>query len=285
MKRAAWSLPRRAALLVTLAGVALGLLASARPAPAAPPRAFVVLLEHGSGTPGRAQPFLDELLLVVAKQNQWPKPLGRYFSERAPALDFVQKEQPSFGILSLGAFLALKGSWSLSVVGEVVAPKAGGRQYFLVSKRAAALAACKGQPLTTTFASDAKLVDQVVAGGAFRLADFKLVEARRPLEPLKQVLRGEAACALIDDAQLEATHHIEQGQELKPIWRSAELPGMPVVAFPRADAASVQTFKQSLGELCTKAKQACTNVGIEVMRPSDAARYRAVLDAYSKSPP
>jgi len=58
-----------------------------------------------------------------------------------------------------------------------------------------------------------------------------------------------------------------------------------VVAFPRADAASVQTFKQSLGELCTKAKQACTNVGIEVMRPSDAARYRAVLDAYSKSPP
>ena len=53
----------------------------------------------------------------------------------------------------------------------------------------------------------------------------------------------------------------------------------------RADAASVQTFKQSLGEVCTKAKQACANVGIELMRPSDAGRYRAVLDAYAKSAP
>jgi len=244
-----------------------------------------VLLEHGSGTPARAQPYLDELLTVVAKQNQWPKPVGRYFSERTQALEFVQKEQPSFGILSLGAFLALKQSLSLTVVGEVAAPKAGGRQYFLVSKRQSALGGCKGQPLSTTYGSDVKLVDQVVAGGAFRLADFKLVEARRPLEPLKQVLRGEAECALIDDAQLDATHHIEQGAELKPVWRSAELPGMPVVAFPRADAASVQTFKQSLAEVCTKAKQACANVGIELMRPSDAGRYRAVLDAYSKSSP
>ncbi len=262
----------------------IALLMSVRPSPAAPPRAFVVLFEHGIAAPSRAQPYVDELLAALAQQNQWPKPLGRYFSERTPALDFIQKERPSFGMLSLGAFLALKGSLGLTVVGEVVAPKAGGRQYFLVSKRASALEGCKQHPLSSLFSADAKFVERVVAAGAFRLADFSLVEARRPLEPLKQVLRGEAECALIDDAQLEATRHIEQGGELKTIWRSAELPGMPVVAFSGADPGAVTSFKQSLGALCTKAKQACTNVGIEQLRSSDAARYKALTDAYAKAP-
>lgn len=268
---------------VALAGFVLSALAAARPALAAPPRSFVVLLEHGAGTPSRAQPYLDDLLKVVAEQNHWPNATGRYFSDRQPALAFIRKEKPDFGILSLSAFVALKGSLSLSVVGEVVAPKAGGGQYFLVSKHAGSVDGCKGQRVTTTFGADPKFVDQVVARGAFRLADFTLVEARRPLEPLKQVQRGEAECALIDEAQLEATHHIEQGAELKPIWRSVELPGMAVVAFARVDAAAVKSFKQSLGALCAKAKQACSSVGIEKIRPSDEARYRPVLDAYSKS--
>ncbi len=141
---------------------------------------------------------------------------------------------------------------------------------------------CVGQRLATTFASDPKLVDRVIARGAFRLADFSVIEARRPLEPLKQVLRGEAECALIDDAQLEATHHIEQGAELATLWKSEALPGMAVVAFPRADAASTASFKQSLGSLCEKAKQACASVGIERIRPSSEDRYRTVLEAYAK---
>jgi hypothetical protein len=281
MKRGGTARPRPQWTL-SLVGLLLFVLAAAR-ARAEVPQSFVVLLEHGVGTPARAQPYLDELLRVVAAQNQWSSATGRYFSERTSALEFIRAEKPTFGIMSLGAFLALKAELALSVIGEVVAPKAGGGQYLLVSERAKAVDACKGQRLTTLFASDPKFVDQVVARGSFRLSEFSLVEARRPLEPLKQVLRGEAACALIDDAQFEATQHIERGTALAPVWRSAELPGMAVVAFPRADAAVARSFKASLGGLCTKAKEACSSVGIEKIRPSDASRYEAVLEAYSKS--
>ncbi len=282
MKRAPSTRSRWAFGLV-LAGLVLCVLTALGPASAAAPQTFVVLLEHGAGTPSRAQPYLDELLKVVAEQNHWPNATGRYFSEGAPALDFMQKEKPAFGIISLNAFLALQGSLSLEVIGEVVAPRAGGGQYCLVSKQASAADGCKGQRVSKTFGSDPRFVDQVVARGSFRLSEFNLVEARRPLEPLKQVLRGDAACALVDDAQLEATHHIEHGAELKAVWRSAELPGMAVVAFPLAESAAVQSFKRSLGGLCTQAKEACSSVGIEQLRPSDAARYRALLDAYSRS--
>ena len=267
--------------LVGLCICAVLSLGAAAPA-AAPAHSFVVLREYGIGSANRAQPFLDQLLRVVAEQNHWPKATGKYFSERAPALTFVREEKPDFGILSLAAYLALKEPLSASVIGEVAAPQAGGKQYVLVSKQAHALADCTGHRLATTFASDAKFVDRVVAGGAFKLADFTLVAAQRPLEPLKQVIRDEADCALIDDAQLAAAAHIERGAEVRTVWRSAELPGMAVVAFPRADAAAVKSLKQSLPGLCAKAKQACESVGIALIRSSSDERYRALLAQYSK---
>jgi len=258
---------------------ALLLVAAAAPAPA---RSFVVLREYGVGSASRAQPFLDELLRAVAEQNHWPKATGRYFAERASALAFVREQKPDFGILSLSAYLALKEPLSALVLGEVSAAQAGGRQYFLVSKQAHAVEGCVGQRLATTFAADAKFVDRVVADGAFKLSGFKLVAAQRPLEPLKQVIRDEADCALIDDAQLAATGHIERGSELHTAWHSAELPGMAVVAFARTDAAAVKALRQSLGGLCAKAKQACASVGIDLIQPSTDERYRALLARYSK---
>jgi hypothetical protein len=261
---------------------ALGLSLAPALAAAPPPHGFVVLREYGTGTPSRAQPYLEQLLAVVAKQNQWPKLSGRYFAERAAALDYVHQEKPDFGIFSLSAFLSLKSSLGLSVVGEVISPKAGGTKYYVVSKHASALAGCKGHPLATTFGADATFVERVVAHGAFELKDFTLVRAHRPLEPLKQVLRDEAECALIDDAQLEATRHIEQGAELKPVWQSAALPGMAVVSFPHAGAAAVASFKRTLGGLCSSAAEACATVGIEQLKPAGEDRYRAVLDAYAK---
>jgi len=257
------------------------LLVAAGP-PVASAHSFVVLREYGAGTASRAQPYLDELLRALAEQAHWPKASGRYFSERASALAFVHEQKPDFGILSLSAYLALKETLSPTVIGEVTSAQAGGKQYFLVSKLAPDAPGCVGKRLATTFASDAKFVDRVVANGAFKLADFKLVDAQRPLEPLKQVLRDEADCALIDDAQLAATGHIERGGELHTVWRSAELPSMAVVAFPRTDAAAVKALKQALPSLCQKAKQACASVGIDLIQPSSDERYRAVLTRYSK---
>lgn len=245
-------------------------------------RVFVVLREHGSGAATRAQPYLDQLLTAVATTSGWSKASGRYFSERAPALEFIQAKAPDFGILSLDAYLALRAPHKLSVVGEVIAPKAGGLQYHLVSNKARDLAGCRGQKVATTFISDPTFVERVVARGAFKWADFKIVEAQRPLQPLKQVSRGEAHCALIDDAQLEAAKHIEEGSQLKSVWQSPKLPGMAVVAFPNADPASIKALKASLSSVCAKANGACSSVGIEQLRPTTDATYRSVIDAYSK---
>jgi hypothetical protein len=267
--------------VIALAGLCL-LTAIPTLGTAEPPHVFVVLREHGSGAATRAQPYLDQLLDAVAKKTGWSSASGKYFAERAPALEFMRSKQPQFGILSLDAYLALKASHELSVIGEVVAPKAGGLQYHLVSTKAKDLAGCRGQQLATTFVADPAFIERVVARGAFKLSEFKVVAAQRPVQPLKQVLRGEAACALIDDAQLDAAKHIEEGGKLKSVWQSTKLPGMAVVAFPKTDKASVAQFKASLASLCAAAGQACSSVGIEQLRPTTEATYRPVIAAYTK---
>jgi len=257
-------------------------LVSSAPAAADSDHVFVVLREHGSGSASRAQPYLDQMLSAVAKGSGWSHASGQYFAERAPALEFIQAKTPAFGILSLDAYLALRAPHKLSVIGEVVAPKAGGLQYHLVSVKANDLGGCRGQRVATTFVSDPAFVERVVARGAFKWADFKIVAAQRPLQPLKQVSRGEAECALIDDAQLDSAKHIEEGAQLKSVWQSAKLPGMAVVAFPKADAQSVKQLKASLSSVCAKANGACSSVGIEQLRPTTEASYRSVIDAYAK---
>jgi hypothetical protein len=123
----------------------------------------------------------------------------------------------------------------------------------------------------------------VVAGGSFTLADFTVVHTQRPLQTIKKVITDEAVCALIDDAQLAELPHLEGADGLRPVWKSAELPPMPVAAFPSAPAAERQRFQENLARLCKNDGQsACTEVGIVSLKAAGATDYAAVVAAYGK---
>ena len=121
----------------------------------------------------------------------------------------------------------------------------------------------------------------MVAGGSFTLGDFQLVTTRRPVQTLKAVIKGEAACALIDDAQLRELPHIDGSAGVKSVWKSEELPPMPVVAFSGTSSAERAKFKASLGSLCAGAgKQTCDKVGIRSISAADESRFAKVIKAY-----
>ncbi|MGH7186182.1 MAG: hypothetical protein ACREIB_07905, partial [Pseudomonadota bacterium] len=126
---------------------------------------IVVLKEHGVGNQALAQPYLDRMVALAAKQNGWAGVNGKYFTNRAAAEAFIKAETPHYGILSLPAFLALRGAHRLDVIGKVKVSLAGGRRYYLISETADDLTGCKGQRLATDHADDARFIDAVVFGG------------------------------------------------------------------------------------------------------------------------
>jgi hypothetical protein len=245
---------------------------------------ILVLKEHGVGSPTLAQPYVDRFTALVGQKNAWGSVRGQYFSSRSAARQFIAADHPQFGILSLGAFLALRGEYGLKVIGQVASTLAGGRQYFLVSKSVQDLAGCKGKTLASDHAGDPRFIDRVVARGAFRLADFKLLQNLRPLQSIYQVLNGEADCALIDDAQLAELKHLDTANEVGVVWRSAQLPPMAVVAFPNAPAASRKAFEASLHGLCQEepAQTVCQEVGIQALDAVGPSDYAKVVSLYGR---
>jgi hypothetical protein len=244
---------------------------------------IVVVKEHGVGSPTLAQPYLDRLATIAAEQNGWQGAKGQYFTNRAAATAFIDAQRPHYGILSLPVFLAMRSRYDLQVIGEVAVSLAGGRQYHLISRSAVDLPGCKGKALASDHTDDPRFIERVVARGSFALADFKLVQTQRPLQTVKKVLDGDATCALIDDAQLADLSHIEGAEGVRSVWKSVELPPMPVVAFPSAPAEERKRFQEKLPDVCKDGgKSPCSEVGIQSLAAARTADYASVVSAYGR---
>lgn len=253
------------------------------PAAAEGPVRLFVLREHGVTAVTLAQPYLDRFVALAGAQNGWPAAQGYYLTTRPAAEEFIRKERPHYGILSLPSFLALRQPHHLEVIGRVEVSLSGGRRYHLISRSAKDLKGCKGRPLATDHADDPRFVDRVVADGQFRLADFELHATRRPLQTTREVIDGQAVCALVDDAQLAELEHLPGVSDVRPVWSSEELPQMVVAAFPDTPVAEKTTFRANLPRLCAEeGKAICAEVGIVSLAASNAADYAGVVAAYGE---
>lgn len=273
---------RTARVAIALALAAAVLVTGAR---AAAPRVNVLVLkEHGVGGAALAQSYLDRFIALAAKQYGWGDDAhGQYHTGRPAAEAYIRDEKPRFGILSLGAFLAFRQKYQLEVLGTAIVSRAGGQQYFLISKSATDAKGCFGKTMATDHADDPRFLERVVSGRAFVLGDFQLVETQRPLQAIKKVLTGEAECALIDDAQMAELPHIEGAEGIRSVWESAKFPSMTLVAFGTTPPAERKKFKDGLGRVCDgEGKTACAEVGIVALTAADPASYSAVVKAYGQ---
>ncbi|MGB1013022.1 MAG: hypothetical protein ACPG4T_02725 [Nannocystaceae bacterium] len=252
-----------------------------QPGPITGPVNIVILRENGVGSAAQAQRYVDELVARTGEVNNWTKTSGKYTTRRAQAESYIASSKPQFGILSLGGFLALRATNKFQVVGQADVKAAGGQKYFIVSASAADLAGCKGKTLASNHLGDTKMIEGVVAAGAFKLADFTVEKTRRPVQTLKKVIAGEAVCALIDDAQKSDLGSVDGGNSLKVVWTSAKMPPMVVVAFGSAKSATRQRFKANLGKVCSgDGKSTCGQAGIRSLKSASNASYRAAIKAY-----
>lgn len=244
---------------------------------------ILVLKEHGVGTAAQAQPYVDKLVAIAAKQAGWASAKGSYQTTRTAAEKYITDSKPHFGILSLAALLGLKDKHKLEIIGQVTSSRAGGQQYHLVSKNASDVAGCKGKSLATDHADDTKFIDNVVFNGKMKLSEFTLVQTTRPIQTVKKVVAGEAECALIDDAQYAELSSVDGAKDLKSVWKSDKLPAMAIVAFPAAPATEKKGFQAIFSKVCEgDGKDVCKEVGISAMKSASSTDYQTVITAYAK---
>ncbi|MEE9385298.1 MAG: PhnD/SsuA/transferrin family substrate-binding protein [Nannocystaceae bacterium] len=245
--------------------------------------AILVLKEKGVGTTAQAQPHVDRLMGVIGGLANWEVE-GRYLRSRSRAVQYIKEQQPQFALLSLSAFLAMRVEYGLEVLGKVEAFAAGGRRYFFVSRDHDDVGGCRGATVASDHLDDPRFVERVVMRGAFRLAEFEWVRTRRPVQTLKKVMRGEATCALIDDAQYASLATIDGADQLKAVWRSKPLPPMAVVAFRNTTATSRRVMKRYLAAICQGDGAAiCEQAGLRSLVAADRSVFAGAVLAYGPS--
>ncbi len=224
----------------------------------------LVLRVGGTGSAASAQTYIDALMTAAARVNGWAAGRGKYFTSKRLAKPWIEQTKPEYGILSLQSYLGLRKALGLSLLGTVDAAAAGGQQYFVISVGQHDLAGCRGKTLATHLAKDTTFIDNVVAGDAFSLSDFEVVDTRRPVKTLKTLLRGEAECALVDDAQMTALSKLEGAETAQAVWFSPAFPSLIVAKFPEASDADAKAFASNLGKVCEgPGADACGGAGIE----------------------
>lgn len=242
---------------------------------------FVVVRENQSGSSSAAQSYLDALLTSLAKRAGWPGAVGKYFTKRSKAKKYIAETKPSFGFFSFGAYLGMRKANGLTPMGVADASASGGAQYFVISKNHFTLDDCKGKTLASNHAGDDRFIDAVVSGDDFDLADFTVVETRRPVQTIKAVIGGEAECALIDDAQISALTNVDGGASVRPVWGSVAMPAVVIVSFGSAPAEQVKAFSSTLEALCEDdGKGACDAAGLTAPRKVGADEFAAQQAAY-----
>ena len=241
----------------------------------------VVLNEHAIGSASLAQPYLERILAIAASQKGWAAARGQDCTNREAAEAYIRSQAPHYGILSLAAFLSMRKSYHLEVIGSAAVSLVGGQQYHVITQTEANLDGCRGKRLATNHADDRRFLERVVARGSFRLSEFTLVETPRPVLTIKKLLAGDAECALIDDAQLAELPHIPGTEAIRSIWESQKLPPMVVVAFPAAPRSERKAFRDSLPDLCKgEGQNICAEVGILSIEAADGKNYASVIAAY-----
>lgn len=260
--------------------------AQAKPSKAPASTSFAVLYPFAGAQGDQAKGPMERLGTQVASQGGWSLATGTLFTRSTALARALQggASQPDALLLPLSSYLALRAnnpawasSWKASHEVSLLSPQQG--QFFLVTddpKRSS----CDGASVATHHLDDSPFVTQVVGGKGKALAKVSWVKQRRPIQVLKTLLRGQAECALVDQAQLSAAKQLPGGNAIKVLWTSKKLPSMVVVLQKQT-----RGWGKVLRSLCRGASApVCQEVGLQGFSKLSASRIKSIEALYAAAP-
>jgi hypothetical protein len=199
----------------------------------------MILIQPGyPGTAKDAQGFLETLSSHISEKAGVPGISGAYHNQSAPALAAIASERPSFGVVSLGFYLAERGR-----LGLVPRLAARPKDRFVVVARGGDVqgpAALKGQPVAGGPLHEKEFLDRIVFPGA-GVSGWEAtptLHASRALRDL--VARKKHRAVVLTGRDHDALISLYPGKTLEKVLESDYYPPALVVSFDPAKTAGAE---------------------------------------------
>lgn len=194
---------------------------------------FVIIQPGQPGTSGEAQPVMDALAgYLQRKLGPEIAVTGVYFNEAAPALDFLDRGTPAWGIVSLGFYARHAGHLHMMPLAST-RPGGFARDVWrlAVGKEAGGDWRTLRGRVSGTMLFETEAAACLLFGTPAGRLPFPLEGTFNPLRSLRALTRGEGAGVVLDRLQHAAMQALPLAAEVKIIQATGELPTAPVVWF------------------------------------------------------
>ncbi len=247
---------------------------------------LLLLLPGFPGTTEQAQPYVDQMLRYLeTDMGETPFSMkGIFIPDGADAAERLASVKPGIALMEPSVYAMSQKTQKMQVIARVHANGRGEQTYYVVTRKdgAANLKALSGKTMSGVVVHDPKYVFNVLLDKKAP-TDIRLVSQGRPLKSLRDVHRGDADAALIDQDAKDHMSELEFASDLQIIHTSAPVPA-PAVVVLNDGRAKADAIRKSLVGLCDRpeGKDLCRSLTLTAVIPASDKDYRPLLAKYNR---
>jgi hypothetical protein len=241
--------------------------------------ALAICHDGGPGSTKQAAKAIETFLRhTEATAGLTPGSLtGEYHTRRASCEAYVRANSPVLVVLDLATHLSKARAWKLEPIAHLGKPDAVTWHVVVRKDTHPDLASLAGKAIVAAAPEDNAFLSRIALGGAGSGVTF--AHTRRPLKALRQVGRGKAEAALVDQDAVAHMAELDLPHALVSIHSSEGLPGLTMSAAGRGD--TVNKVKAAVSKLCEgQGRKLCKNFGVQHFQAADRARLDVLLGRY-----
>jgi ABC-type amino acid transport substrate-binding protein len=269
-------------VLVALAGL-IGLV---RPALAAVDE-LLLCLPGFPGTPAQAQPYIDRMLRHI--EQKLGKPAGSitgvYFSDGAEGERALKARRPSVALVGASILAGNYRALGMKVIAKVEVSGRGQEVYSVVAKKGgpASIAALAGKRVSGIVVHDERFVVNVILDKKVSMGSLTLLPQKRPLKSLRDVARGEADAAIVDQSVVDSMGELPEAADLVVIHTAKPVPA-PAVVVMGDGAADAAALSKALVGMCDRPDGAelCKTLTLTAIKAASDKDYKDLFDRYGR---
>ena len=235
--------------------------------------------DGGPGNTKQAAKAVETFLRhTEASAKLTPNSLSGEYHTKAKQCDaYIKAQAPSLVVLDLATHLRKSASMKLTPIGHLGAPDSV--KWHLVVRQGSFkdIGSLSAKTVLTTTADDPAFIKGIVLGGKGDTLNFK--RSRRALKALRDVGRGKADAALVDQDAVAHMGELDLPSPLESIYQSEGLPALTMSATQ--DNAMTKKVAKSLSTLCQgPGQKLCKTFKVKRFQAPDKKRLKALQARY-----
>jgi hypothetical protein len=248
---------------------------------------LLLLLPGFPGSAVQAQPFVDRVLRYVEGKLSWPtlSMSGLYVPDGGAAARMLENKKPGIALVGPSVYCSEHKSLGMKVIAKVEVDGRASEKYSVVTLETgpAGLAELVGKRVEGAVLEDAKYVHNVLLDRQVPLGQLELKSEKRPLKALRNLARGKADAAIVDESVLAHMSELPFGGDLRVIYTSKPVPAPAVVVLGEGKA-HAKALKGVLVGMCKRpdGKELCKTLTLTSIKAASDKDYAKLVKAYDR---